>query len=765
MKPSSTPTRLVVALALCGRVLAHADAAQTPQPLTVDPVPVLTRADHIRVEGRAAPKQQVKITGGAAAVQTRADSRGKFDADVHLARDRTNTLQLSTDEPSARLSVTITQDSTPPQIVIDSPREDGLVFKPRMHITGHVTDNLSGVATISCGDAAAIVSGTQFSCDMPVGSIGGHRIKIWSSDAAGNTAVVRRRVVSAPPLAGGDAHTVALTADINGDRNIDVVRTDFTSGEVVIQLGNGDGTFQAEKRVPVGPYPSSLALADINCDGILDLVRTHYTSGEAAIQYGQADGSYVRGPRFRVGMWPSAAAVADMDQDGKLDLITAHLHDGGLVRVHLARANGSFESETTVEVGKSPHALAVGDVFGDGKQDVVVANYLSNDVSLLRARGNGHFYPERRIDLNASAVGPTAIMLADLDRDGALDIVTANFGSNDVTVLNGLGLGRFKPAQAFAAASQPIAVTAWEVTGDDKLDLVIENLASSAVSVLSGQSGEMFGALEALRNSTPLVTPMPARTDPEHVETSDPATPSAVQAADLPSALFPVTPAPAAGLAAPLDRVGMSFGAGSSDYAFLMGPNGMSYVPLTTMDRAGVKWIRLEGDASYFVPGGLLTYQSMAKTIDDLIAHGYNIHIVVSDWQNPYPTDFPNAQFLARFTRFAGDLARVTNRPGHVVYEVWNEPNLLGSFWPLPRCERGRAVRQTPGANHGSHSCGRSWIRGDGRRPLYLFRCIRHRAARRIQPAACESSACAGGSLRAASVSRGGRLRPVDSLP
>jgi hypothetical protein len=286
MKSSSTPARLIVMLTLCCHFLARADAAQSPQPLTVDPMPALTRADHIRVEGRAAPKQQVKITGGATAVQTRADSHGKFGANVHLVVDQTNTLQVSTDQPSATVSVTITQDSTPPQIVIDSPREDGLVYRPRMHVTGHVTDNLSGIATIGCGDAAATVSGTQFSCDMPVGDTGGHRIKVWANDAAGNTAVVRRRVVSAPPLSGGDAHAVTVTADLNGGRHIDVVRTDFLAGDVVIRLGNGDGTFQPEKRLRVGPYPSSIALADINRDGILDLVTTHYASSEAAIQYG-----------------------------------------------------------------------------------------------------------------------------------------------------------------------------------------------------------------------------------------------------------------------------------------------------------------------------------------------------------------------------------------------------------------------------------------------------------------------------------------------
>jgi hypothetical protein len=107
-----------------------------------------------------------------------------------------------------------------------------------------------------------------------------------------------------------------------------------------------------------------------------------------------------------------------MDHDGKLDLITAHLRDDGVVRVHLGRADGTFAAETTVEVGKAPQALAVGDVYGDGKLHVVVANYASNDVSLLRARGNGHFHAERRINLNAAALGPTAITIAVFELHG-----------------------------------------------------------------------------------------------------------------------------------------------------------------------------------------------------------------------------------------------------------------------------------------------------------------------------------------------------------
>ena len=160
----SVRSRLVLCFATLwcvsgGGVLA-AESPRKNDPLTVDPVPAVTREHQIRIEGHAAPKQQVTIAGGASSAQARADSHGAFHADISLTRDQTNTLQVSTTEPAATVSVTITQDGTAPQITIDSPQEDALVYRPRMHVAGHVTDSLSGIASVNCGNSPATVSGT-----------------------------------------------------------------------------------------------------------------------------------------------------------------------------------------------------------------------------------------------------------------------------------------------------------------------------------------------------------------------------------------------------------------------------------------------------------------------------------------------------------------------------------------------------------------------------------------------------------------------------
>ena len=95
------------------------------------------------------------------------------------------------------------------------------------------------------------------------------------------------------------------------------------------------------------------------------------------------------------------------------------------------KANGS-----PFAVGSSPSSLAIADLNGDGRADLAVANgFYSNDVSVLLGTGTGKsdsFLPQVRFAVGDS---PSAIVTADLNRDGRLDLVTANNGSNDVSAL------------------------------------------------------------------------------------------------------------------------------------------------------------------------------------------------------------------------------------------------------------------------------------------------------------------------------------------
>ena len=68
----------------------------------------------------------------------------------------------------------------------------------------------------------------------------------------------------------------------------------------------------------------------------------------------------------------------------------------------------------------------------DGVPDLVTANFGSDDVSVLLGSGDGTFGPQQTFPVGD---GPESVAVADLNANGALDLVTANDNSNDVSVL------------------------------------------------------------------------------------------------------------------------------------------------------------------------------------------------------------------------------------------------------------------------------------------------------------------------------------------
>ena len=87
-----------------------------------------------------------------------------------------------------------------------------------------------------------------------------------------------------------------------------------------------------------------------------------------------------------------------------------------------------------------------------------------------------------------------------MNRDGSLDAVTANEGSNDVSILLGNGDGTFQAPRTFAAGAGPIAVTADDFNGDGRLDLAVADQGDPktgqgrGVSILLGNGDGTFQA-------------------------------------------------------------------------------------------------------------------------------------------------------------------------------------------------------------------------------------------------------------------------------
>jgi hypothetical protein len=147
-------------------------------------------------------------------------------------------------------------------------------------------------------------------------------------------------------------------------------------------------------------------------------------------------------------------------------------------------ATVTFRPPTIYAVGTGPTAVAVADLNGDGKPDLVSANYGSNSVSVLLGNGDGTFQAARNFNAGNSAL-TFGVAVGDFNGDGNLDVAvlipTDGTSPTEVRILMGNGDGTLQSPVVTTLSSQETIVACADVNGDKKADLLV-NVTSANVA-------------------------------------------------------------------------------------------------------------------------------------------------------------------------------------------------------------------------------------------------------------------------------------------
>lgn len=306
------------------------------------------------------------------------------------------------------------------------------------------------------------------------------------------------------PAPVGAGNVAIAQDDMNGDGVPDLIvlnafsATSFIYEQqflhfVSVQLGAGDGTFQRiDALLPTNYQARTIATADVNGDGARDVVMTAYVESHyvAAVLLGNGDGALQPAVPYNVPFRPHSVAPADLDGDGDIDLVLGTVTN----RLGLLWGNGdgTFQPSLFIDVVGSNNleAVAAGDLDGDALVDVVAADRTLDQVRVLKGTVGGALQVLPPVPAQRSA----SIALGDLTGDGRPEVLLGTAeGSTGMGVLLNDGSGALQGFTAYPAGQEPVAPRVADVDGDGAADVVAISPVDSAAYVLRNAGG---GALE-----------------------------------------------------------------------------------------------------------------------------------------------------------------------------------------------------------------------------------------------------------------------------
>ena len=169
---------------------------------------------------------------------------------------------------------------------------------------------------------------------------------------------------------------------------------------------------------------------------------------------------------------PEWLEMVDLDKDGDLDILSAG-NGGTKVGWYENRGDFTFDEHIISTTGYAPEAIKAADMDKDGDLDILYTTY-DPGASLMQCFNDGNnTFPSCSAISNATD-GLSYIEIADIDKDGNLDIISASWVNNRVDWYQNDGNGVYSTPYKINTTNLPHAISLHIVdfNKDSNLDVV-----------------------------------------------------------------------------------------------------------------------------------------------------------------------------------------------------------------------------------------------------------------------------------------------------
>ena len=271
-------------------------------------------------------------------------------------------------------------------------------------------------------------------------------------------------------------------ADVDQDGDIDLL-TDGSTG-LDILINDGTGLLSDPVNSAIAPYssPNVVRAADMDGDGDIDVVvgaqAPGYPDDVLLVMANDGAGAFTILSESVVHN-PFQLDLGDLDGDDDIDAVVPQ-GDMLWTSIFLNDGSGILTESDTLMLAHTPKTVFIDDFDADGDADAAIPTLYGDTLFILDGDGAAGFS-----STGTALIGGHGVCGGDLDHDGDIDLAVPTFSYNTVVTLRNDGLGDFATAQTLPTDRHTTSVFCADLDGDGALDVLAAGGETSHSSVIT----------------------------------------------------------------------------------------------------------------------------------------------------------------------------------------------------------------------------------------------------------------------------------------